>query len=269
MAYTRNSTTIKQELINYIASLGLNVYTGTKARGNKGFFKKGRIDISKSLTDSDAIRTILHEYAHFVHYNLDKNLKDFFILFKNSSEELKEELMDVTRFVDENSTCCILYDKRKELNTEIKKLIEDVQQEYSDFKPNEKLKAFKRYSSLSNIRYLEKYDSVKIHRLTSSRVYSIKDIKKDFPETPEVFIKYLELKSLQRQRDRITRKISKLNRYYLEPTELFARFIEGIYIDMENIKDIAPQTFQIFKELYSKNYYKGMREIFSIVDLII
>ena len=74
---------------------------------------------------------------------------------------------------------------------------------------------------------------------------------------------------MQRQRDRITRKISKLNRYYLEPTELFARFIEGIYIDMENIKDIAPQTFQIFKELYSKNYYKGMREIFSIVDLII
>ena len=56
------------ELIKYFRSLGIIVHTGTKARGHQGFFLKNRIDISKNIPENRVIPTLLHEFAHYIHY---------------------------------------------------------------------------------------------------------------------------------------------------------------------------------------------------------
>ena len=269
MAYTRNSTLIKNELIRYITSLGIDVYTGTKARGNRGFFKAGRIDISKTLDDTSAIRVILHEYAHYANYKLDKNLNSLVPLFGEESQIIKEELFNVTMFVDENSVCLKLNSEAERLKSEIKQLTDSIKNIYPKFSLTSEFKEFKRYSYGTDLRYLEKYDRVKVRGITSSKIYSVADIKRDFPDIPEVFSNYLILKSCQRKRTKITRRISKLTKYYNEPCELFARFTEGLYKDIEKVKTLAPTAFSIFKERYNKGYYKGLQEIFSVVRIIL
>lgn len=269
MACSRNETLIKSELIRYISSLGLTVNTVTKARGNKGFFKEGRIDVSKTLDDSSAIRTLIHEYAHYINYKFDKTLSSLSPVFGDESENIKDELLEVTKFVDENALCQKLNAENDSLKNEIKILTDKVQKEYPDFSANSELKEFKKYSRWSNIGYLEKYDKVKIHSITSSKVYSIDTIKEDFPDMPEVFVDYLKLKSKQRRRNKILRRISKLNKYYSEPCELFARFIEGIYIDINKVKELAPSAYEAFLKLFNKNYYHGLREILSIVKILV
>ena len=39
----------EKEFLNYLKTLGVKVFTNTKARGNKGLYRKNRIDISKNL----------------------------------------------------------------------------------------------------------------------------------------------------------------------------------------------------------------------------
>lgn len=269
MACARNNTLIKNELIRYISSLGIDVKTITKARGNKGFFKEGRIDISKNLDDESAIKTIVHEFAHYINHKLDKSLKNLDIMFGNNSNELIDELLSVTAFVDKNALCEKLTKERDELKTEIKQLTETIKTTYPNFSPTENLKDFHKYAKFSNLNYLEKYDRVKIHNTFNEKLYTIKDVKKDFPDIPDVFVSYLNLKSKQRKRAKISSRINKLNKYYNEPCELFARFIEGIYLDIEKVKALAPNAFNRFMELHNKNHYKGLRELFSIVRIII
>ena len=269
MVGTRNSTLIKDELIRYITSLGLTLNTVTKARGNRGFFKDGRIDVSKTLDDKSAIRVIVHEFAHYVNYNLDKSLKSLEAVFGLNSDELREELISVTAFVDENSTCKKLNSQREKLKTEIKSLTDDIKEVYPNFSATEKFKEFNNYSRWSDLRYLEKYDRVKVNSIVTSKTYSIKDVKKDFPDISDTFVDYLNLKSKQRKYSKISRRISKLNRYYNEPCELFARFVEGLYMDIDEVKILAPTAYKIFIEKYNKNFYKGMPELFSIIRLII
>ncbi|MCM1265939.1 MAG: hypothetical protein NC200_07045, partial [Candidatus Gastranaerophilales bacterium] len=138
---------------------------------------------------------------------------------------------------------------------------------YPDFKSSEEFKPFKRYAKWSNVSYLEKYDRVKLQSWFSHRLYSIANVRKDFPNIPDEFVDYLKLRSHQRKRAKISRRITKLNKYYAEPCELFARFIEGIYLDIENVKLLAPRAFEQFSLLYSGNYYKGLQDVFSILDI--
>jgi hypothetical protein len=68
------------DLENYLKSCGIEVYVGkNNARGNKGYFKvKGadfRIDIAKGQSEDVILKTLAHEFAHFVHYYYDKSLK--------------------------------------------------------------------------------------------------------------------------------------------------------------------------------------------------
>lgn len=269
MACSRNKTLIKNELIRYISSLGIDVNTITKARGNKGFFKEGRIDVSKSLDDDNSVMVLVHEFAHFINFKLDNTLKDFKILFEDDSDIIKDELLSVTIFVDENALCRKLNSERDKLNTSIKSLTDKIKLTYPNFSRSEEFKEFKKFSRWSDISYLEKYDRVKIHNLFSSKIYSLSTIKKDFPDTPEVFIDYLKLKSQQRKRAKISRKISRMNKYYNAPSELFARFIEGLYLDIETVKELAPNTYSRFIDLYNKNHYDGLRELFSILGIIL
>jgi len=264
MAGARNKTIVKKELIDFMSSLGLKVNTVTKARGNKGFFKEGRIDISKNLDDVSSVRTLIHEYAHYVNYRLDKNIKDFEVLFCSDSEKFRQELQDVTNYVDENALCGSLFEQREKLKVNIKNLTKSIRQHYPEFKPNKDLPEYKRYTRWSDAGYLEKYDRVKIYSWFSSKVYSISNVRVDFPDMPEVFIDYLKLKSKQRKRAKISRKITKMNKYYSEPCELFARFIEGLYLDFEVIKNMAPHVYERFLELYNQDYYFGLRQVFEI-----
>ena len=269
MVGTRNEALIKEELVRYISSLGVDVKTATKARGNRGFFKIGRIDVSKTLDDKRAVRTLVHEFSHYVHYKLDKSLKSLDKVLVEDSQQLREELLAVTYFVDENSLCNKLNSESEKLKKSIKTLTCAIKQEYPKFNSGDDLKEFKKYSRWSDLRYLEKYDRVKIQSLSSDKIYSVTNVRSDFPDIPEVFADYLKLKSDLRKRAKVSRRISKLNKYYNEPCELFARFIEGIYIDMERVKTVAPTAFSNFMKMYGENKYSGMREVFAILRIII
>lgn len=269
MACTRNSALIKAELIRYISSLGIEVNTVTKARGNKGFFKVGRIDVSKNLDDYNAIRVLVHEFAHYINYNIDSSLNNLEVLFGYDNKKLRNELISVTELVDKHALCSKLTIERDKLSTEIKSLADNIKSEYPDFSLTSNFKEFRRYSRFSDIAYLEKYDRVKVNNMLSSKIYSISTLKQDFPDIKDEFVAYLTLKSKQRKRAKISRRINKLTKYYNEPCELFARFIEGMFIDIDMVKNIAPTAFEQFLSLYNKNHYKGLREVFSIIRLVI
>lgn len=269
MVSTRSSALIKSELIRYISSLGLTVNTVTKARGNKGFFKEGRIDVSKNLDDDSALKTLVHEFAHYINYKLDNKLKDFEILFGQDSKELRDELINITMWVDESALCSKLNREREKLKSEIKNLTNSIKIVYPKFSLSENFKEFDRYSRFSDLKYLEKYDRVKVQSMFSHKIYSISTVKTDFPDIPEPFIDYLKLKSKQRKRSKISRRIGKLNKYYNEPCELFARFVEGIFIDIDKVKSVAPKTFDMFSKKYNQNYYPNMRELFAILRILI
>lgn len=269
MAGTRNEALIKDELVRYISSLGLEVKTATKARGNRGFFKVGRIDVSKTLDDKTAVKTIVHEFSHYVHYKLDKSLKSLSVVMLDDNDDIRRELMEVTYFVDENALCKKLTAENEKLKNNIRNLTDTIRRDYPEFNSNDDLKEFRQYSRWSDLKYLEKYDRVKIQSFSSDKVYSVANIKEDFPDIPDVFIDYLNLKSQLRRRAKISRRITRLNKYYNEPCELFARFIEGIYLDMDKVKELAPNAFDNFLKLYGENKYSGMREVFSILRVII
>lgn len=67
-------TNLKKELIKYFKSLGIEVYTSTKARGHQGLFLKNRIDISKNTREERIIPTLLHEFTHYIHDKLEPNM---------------------------------------------------------------------------------------------------------------------------------------------------------------------------------------------------
>ena len=61
----------EKELIRYFKSLGLEIHTTTKARGHQGFYMKKRIDISKNIPQERIIPTLLHEFAHYIHAQIE------------------------------------------------------------------------------------------------------------------------------------------------------------------------------------------------------
>ena len=111
MVNTRNETVLKSELITYLSRIGLDIHTTTKARGHNGFFKEGRIDISKNLDDCSAIKTILHEFAHYVNSLLDSKFKNSYVLFNTDIENLKEEIEIATKHVGDKDYKTVLQEK--------------------------------------------------------------------------------------------------------------------------------------------------------------
>ena len=93
--------------------------------------------------------------------------------------------------------------------------------------------------------------------------YSIENIEKDFPQLEEQAINYIRLKSKQRILRRISSKSYKLNSYYKRPTELFARFVEGLFIDTQEVSKIAPHTYLVFCSELSKNKYLELADLIN------
>ena len=86
-------------------------------------------------------------------------------------------------------------------------------------------------------------------------------MEKDFPEMPKAFAYYIKLHSAQKKQSRTSSRINRLNKYYTKPCELFARFVEGIYLDREWVCALAPYTSEKFFNLLSNGYYGKLKEL--------
>ena len=260
-----------KELIKYFRSLGIEVHTSTKARGNLGFFLKNRIDISKNTPENRVVPTLIHEFAHYIHYGLEPEMNktggSFEILFGEENPVFTEELFKVTNFVDENSLCIKLYEHKDR----IKKIIKDyeavIKKDYPDFQRSKKFKEFDKYIKKSKARYLLKYDRVKLiggFFKRSAEIYSVSNVENDFPEMPKPFAYYIKLRSAQKKQTKISARINRLKKYYTKPCELFARLVEGIYLDKEWVCALAPFTTCKFFELLNQGYYGKLNEVFKL-----
>jgi len=258
----------KKELIKYFKELGLIVHTNTKARGHQGFFMKNRIDISKNIPEQRIVPTLLHEFAHYVHYNIEPKMNitggSFEILFGEENPLFEKELFKVTNFVDENSLCVKLYEHKDRIKEKIKEYEDIIKKQYPDFMRSKPFKEFDKYIKKSEAKYLLKYDRVRIVTgfwKKSYKLITVSDIEKDFPDMSESFAAYIRLKSAQKKQSRVSARINKLQKYYKKPNELFARLIEGLYLDKDWVKALAPYTTQKFYENLKAGHYKYLQEV--------
>ena len=314
------STNLDKLLIKYFKSLGIEVYTNTKARGHQGFFLKNRIDISKNVKEERLVPTLLHEFAHYIHSKLEPDMPrtggSLDVLFgskgtgnreqgtskkkqqapnhvilnlfqdltieqpcdpesssgrrKDSSSTLiiENELMLVTNFVDSNSHCHRLVTHREQLKKKIKGFEAQIKKDYPKFMRSVKFKEFDKYIKKSKAKYLLKFDRVQLISpfLRHREVFSIDKIEFDFPDMPQAFCAYIRMKSAQRKQARNSRRLNYYKKYYSKPTELFARFIEGLYIDLEKTQELAPLVFARFSELLEQGYYFELKQVFELLQ---
>ena len=257
------------ELIKYFKSLGLTVHTTTKARGHQGFFLKNRIDISKNISENRVVPTLLHEFAHYIHSKLEPDMNktggSLEVLFQSNNPLYKEELIKVTNFVDNNSLCIRLFEHKDRVKQKIKEYEAEVKKYYPKFMRSKKFKEFDRYIKRSNARYLLKYDRVKLIEggffKKTTKLYSIDNIERDFTDMPLAFAAYIRLHSYQKKQARISARINKYKKYYERPCELFARFVEGIYLDKEWVEAIAPNVSRQFFDLLKSGYYMELGHV--------
>ena len=251
------------ELSNFLNSIGLEVNIGkTKARGNNGvFIRKGscyRIDISKAVAQSKIESVILHEFAHYIHSLYDKNLSDLSFIFGKVSDIELEELLKVTvqevpkEFAQE---LCL----QKDLITkDVKKIAESLNEIYPSFKLSSPCKEIERLMSRP-LKYLLKYDQV----MYNNQIYSIQLLEASGSVSNEILL-YLKLKSKQRLLRRLTNKISKLNKYYNNPSELFARFF-GLYFTNNILsKELAPSISKKMSDIIEQRGVLYLREVAEI-----
>ncbi len=288
MLYDKTKPATKKNIIDFLKSINIEVNTNNKARGNQGIYLKNRIDISKKLKEEKAVEVLVHEFAHHIHSQIDKefikNNGSLEILFdcSNSNENIlnfafknydpnieiiKNELINVTHLIDKNSRLQILSDAKEELSNKIKKLQKAIKQDYPEFFRSKKFIAFEKYIKNSEAKYFVKYDIVKIIEgffFKKERILNIKNLEMDFPNMPKAFQLYLQLCSLQRKQNKLTRRINKLNKYYEKSSELFARFVQAYFIAPETIKTIAPTTTKRFLKLLKKGYYRELKDLFEI-----
>ena len=255
-----------RKLVKYIRSLGVEVHTSTKARGNQGFFLRNRIDISKNIEEERIIPTLIHEFTHYIHSKIEPFMERSGgtiekIFDDNDAVYYKDELIEVTQFVDKNSKFEKLKYHKELLKNKMNDYEQAIKMRYPDFMRSKDFKEFDKYIKNSDARYLLKYDRIKLIKRglkNKTVVYSISDIESDFPGMPKEFCAYIRLKSCQKKQTRISAKINKLKKYYSRPTELFARLVEGIYINSEQVKHLAPNSYKRFFELLNCGYYKDL-----------
>ncbi len=258
----------KEELIKYFRSLGLTVHTSTKARGHQGFFLKNRIDISKNTPENRIVPTLLHEFAHYIHSKIEPDMAKtggtLAALFKMDEKSFLEELIKVTNFVDENSLCIRLYEHKERVKAKISEYDKIIKLYYPEFQRSKKFREFDRYIKKSKARYLLKYDRVKVIERgffkRDVKIYTVDNIEKDF-DMPKAFAAYIRLKSYTRRQKRISARISKYKKYYEKPAELFARLVEGLYLDKEWVEAIAPNVAERFYKLLNSGYYMELGHI--------
>ena len=272
MSYDRSKPLTKRNVIDFLRALNIEVKTNTKARGNNGLYQKNRIDVARGLTEEQAIEVLVHEFAHHIHYKIDKDflknggsLENIF----NTSNivEIREELINVTNLIDKNSRLNIFLKAKEEASNQIKGMQSAIRKDYPNFMRSKKFPEFEKYIKGSDAKYLVKYDAIRIMQgffFKKERILTVKNIETDFPDMPKAFQLYIRLCSMQRKQSKITRRIGKLNKYYEKPTELFARYVQSYFSTPETISTVAPNTTRRFNELLSSGYYKELKDLFDI-----
>lgn len=227
-------------LVKYIESQGIEVNIGkNKARGNKGYFKTDgkffRIDIAKNQSDEAILKTLAHEFAHYVHYRYDKTLNSLDFVF-NDLDMIEEELLSITVELIPKTSVEPFFKAKDKLKSEIK-ILSDKLKKY-DFEDLE------RKIKKTQLKYLLKHDKVKVLEGIFYKLYSIDELKQESD-----FELYVILKSRQRALKRINSKISRLNKYYNSPTELFARSFELYVTEPNKLLKIAPNVFKEYENI--------------------
>lgn len=260
------------QLIEYLKNLGLDIHTSTKARGHQGFYMRKRIDISRNIPQDRVIPTLLHEFAHYVHSEIEpfieKNGGSLNIIFKTQDAiEFERELLAVTNFVDSRSKCETLEAHKKVIKNRILGYEQIIKNKYPKFMRSKNFKEFDAYIKKSKARFLLKYDKVRLvsgFLFKKIEILSVDNIEKIFCDMPPEYAAYIRLHSCQKRQARVSAKINKLKKYYSRPTELFARFVEGLYIDKDYVKRLAPKTYKRFCELLIEGYYPNLSGVLEL-----
>lgn len=263
----------EKELIDYLISCGLDIHTTTKARGHQGYYIKNRIDISKKIPHNRIFPTLLHEFAHYVHACLEPDMAcnggSLEVIF-NTRDKIsvyKQELLAVTNFVDGNSRCERLKLHKKMIKDKIIEYEKIIKYRYPKFMRSKKFKEFDKYIKSSNAKYLLKYDRVKLVTgilFKKTQLLSIDNIEQDFCGMPAEFAAYIRLRSYKKRLARVSAKINRLKKYYTKPTELFARFVEGLYLAPMQVQISAPQTCVRFFNLLYEGYYPYLSKVIEM-----
>ena len=230
--------TTKDNLINYIKSLNIDIKTNSKSKRRLGCliqktttYTQNIIQISSQLSNKRFIEVLSHEFAHFIYnimtVNITSDTAKLSTIFNiNDSDEnliniIREELINVTNYVDKNSSFDFLKDKKNKLKKEIKILEETIKLKYPNFIKSKPFYEFNKYIKKSEAGYLLKYDNIKLITpfLKREKILSINNIDKDFSNIPQEFRNYIKLKSYSRKQTNITNKINKLQKYYYNPNE--------------------------------------------------
>lgn len=257
------------EMVQFVQDLGIIVHTNTKARGHQGFYLKNRIDISTSLDYKRKIEVLIHEFTHYIHSLIDESVYtkhgELSTLFPEANiKKIENELYDVTRFIDNNKMYNILTTARETLLNDIKKIDKDIKVNFPDFKRSYPYTKFEKSIKKTDARYLLKYDRVQVKGIFfNDKIYSIQTIDTDFQQLDKSARDYIKLKSKQRRLNRISSKINKLEKYYKRPSELFARFVEGLFINTNKVTEIAPYTYLVFCKELSNNRYLALGDFIN------
>lgn len=275
LQYDNRSNATKTALVKFFRSLGLTVNTSTKARGNLGLYTKNRIDISKDIEEDRVVPTLVHEFAHHIHYKIENTdiskggtLEKLFDT--KDVEEIRKELVELTNSTDYDKRSEVLIALKEKTSKTIQKLQYAIRQDYPDFQRSKVFKEFDRYVKNSNARYLLKYDVVRIREgffFPKSKILSIANLEKDFPDMPKPFVYYIRLKSEQRKQSKITRRMKKMGKYFLKPTELFARYVQNYFCTPDEVRKMAPNTTKRFEELLKSGYYFELRDLFELYSV--
>lgn len=248
--------------VRFLESLGLEVHLDTKARGHSGYCSAKRIDISKDVPKDKVVDVLLHEFAHYVHFNLEpevvRNNGSLQKIFNTQdTKQIEDELFQITQIVFDSIQLRKIERLKENINEKIKEEREKIRKYYPDFQIGKEFEDFEKYIKKSNAKYLLKYDCVLVkggwfrHDVT----ISIKSIDDDFPNMPEAFSAYIKMKSYERTRNRLNARNSRFVQYLKQPTELFARFFQFYCADNEAAKNLAPTAFGKFEELKKHDYY--------------
>lgn len=275
LQYDNRSSATKSSLVKFFRSLGLTVNTTTKARGNMGLYTKNRIDISKEIEEEKVVPTLVHEFAHHIHYKIENldiskggSLEKIFDT--KDVDEIRQELVELTNSTDFDKRADVLNRLKERTSGNIKRLQYLIKEEYPEFQRSKAFKEFDKYIKNSNAKYLLKYDIVRIREgifFPKTKVISISSLEKDFPQMPKAFVNYIRLKSEQRKQSRITKRMNKMGKYYLKPTELFARYVQNYFCTPTDVRKKTPKATKRFEELLKKGYYFELKDLFELYSV--
>ncbi len=265
----------EKEIINFLKSQGITVKTNTKARSHQGIYFNNRIDISTRTPKEKRLQTLIHEFAHKIHSDIEPDVTkakskggSIEKLFGSENVlKIYEELIEVTNFVDKNSSYEILESERDKIKEQIKTCENRIKLHFPEFQRSKPFVYATSYfkNNKTDARFLLKHDRVMVVTpiLRRKKFYDIKNIDEDFKEIPEPIRLYIKLKSWQKKQRAVSGRKNKFKKYYHKPTELFARLLEGLWIDCEKIYCIAPTACDKFFELLNGGYYGNLSKIFT------